>query len=245
MVLSGTMEPSPGLTRFSEVVGREDFALDHAALLIGAWDYPERDLEAYREMLDGIADRLAPDVARAANGVARARVISDWLFDRMGFCGNEDNYYDPRNSFLCEVIDRRIGIPISLSVLYLEVARRVGVLAQGVNFPGHFLVRVALEDAWLFLDPYSRGRVLTPADLEQLLRKTTTPNAVLEPSVIAAASKRQIVARMLVNLAGIYGRHGDLPRSLDVLERLAVLEPSNPRIARDLAQLRERVVALN
>ena len=245
MVLSGAMEASPGLTRFSEVVARDDFALDHAALLIGAWDYPERDLEAYREMLDAIADRVAPDVAAASNGIGRARVISDWLFDRLGYAGAADDYYDPRNSFLCDVIDRRVGIPISLSVLYLEVARRVGVLAQGVNFPGHFLVRVAIEDAWLFIDPYSRGRVLTPGDLEQLLRKTTTPNAVLEPSVIAAASKRQIVARMLVNLAGIYGRQGDLPRSLDVLERLAVLEPSNPRIARDLAQLRERVVGLN
>jgi regulator of sirC expression with transglutaminase-like and TPR domain len=239
------MEASPGLTRFSEVVARDDFALDHAALLIGAWDYPERDLEAYRDMLDAIADRIGPDVARATNGIGRARAISDWLFDRLGYTGNMDDYYDPRNSFLCDVIDRRIGIPISLSVLYLEVSRRVGVLAQGVNFPGHFLVRVAIEDAWLFVDPYSRGRVLTPADLEQLLRKTTTPTAVLEPSVIAAASKRQIVARMLVNLAGIYGRNGDLPRSLDVLERLAVLEPSNPRIARDLTQLRERVVALN
>jgi regulator of sirC expression with transglutaminase-like and TPR domain len=143
------------------------------------------------------------------------------------------------------VIDRRTGIPISLSVLYLEVARRVGVIAQGVNFPGHFLVRVAVEDAWLFLDPFSGGRALTPADLEALLRKTTTPDAVLEPSVIAAATKRQIVARMLVNLAGIYGRNGDLPRSLDVLERLAILEPSNPRIARDLTQLRSRVDGLN
>jgi regulator of sirC expression with transglutaminase-like and TPR domain len=130
-------------------------------------------------------------------------------------------------------------------VLYLEVSRRVGVLAQGVNFPGHFLVRVALDDSWLFLDPYSGGKSLSPADLEALLRKTTTPTAVLEPSVIAAASKRQIVARMLVNLAGIYGRNGDLPRSLDVLERLAILEPANPRIARDLASLRERVDGLN
>src|SRR5262249_12455128 len=171
--------------------------------------------------------------------------ISDWLFERMGFSGNLDDYYDPRNSFLSDVIDRRIGIPISLSVIYLEVARRVGVLAQGVNFPGHFLVRVAIEDAWLFLDPYDRGTTWSPSDLENLLRKTTTPTAVLEPSVIAAASKRQIVARMLVNLAGIYGRNGDLPRSLDVLERLAVLEPQNPRIARDLAQLRERVDSLN
>lgn len=239
------MEVSPGLTRFSEIVSRDDFALDHAALLIGAWEYPERDLEAYRELLDEMAERILPDVSRAPGGIARARAISEWLFDRYGFAANTDNYYDPRNSFLCDVIDRRIGIPISLSVVFLEVARRLGVLAQGVNFPGHFLVRVAIEDAWLFMDPFSRGRVLTPADLEQLLRKTTTPNAVLEPSVIAAASKRQIVARMLVNLAGIYGRQGDLPRSLDVLERLAILEPQNPRIARDLAQLRERVDGLN
>jgi regulator of sirC expression with transglutaminase-like and TPR domain len=227
------------------VVSRDDFQLDQVALLIGAWDHPERDLETYREMLDGIAERVRPDVARAPDGSARARAISEWLFDRLGYAGNTDDYYDPRNSFLADVIERRTGIPISLSVLYLEVARRVGVLAQGVNFPGHFLVRVAIEDAWLFIDPYSRGAVLTPVDLENLLRKTTTPTAVLEPSVIAAASKRQIVARMLVNLAGIYGRNGDLPRSLDVLERLAVLEPSNPRIARDLAQLRERVDGLN
>lgn len=239
------MDPSPGLIRFTEVVGRDDFALDQAALLIGAWDYPERDVEIYRDQLDSIASYAAPEVARASGGIGRARAISDCLFERLGFCGNTNDYYDPRNSFLADVLDRRTGIPISLSVLYLEVSRRVGVLAQGVNFPGHFLVRVAIEDAWLFLDPFTGGRALTPADLETLLRKTTTPDAVLEPSVIAAASKRQILARMLVNLAGIYGRQGDLVRSLDVLERLAVLEPSNPRIARDLAQLRERVDGLN
>jgi regulator of sirC expression with transglutaminase-like and TPR domain len=239
------MVGSPGLVRFSEVVGRDDFALDQAALLIGAWDYPERDLEMYRDQLDRIAERAAPDVARAPGGAARALAISEFLFGQLGFRGNTDDYYDPRNSFLCDVLDRRTGIPISLSVLYLEIARRVGVLAQGVNFPGHFLVRVAIEDAWLFLDPFSGGRSMSTGDLEALLRKTTTPDAVLEPSVIAAASKRQIVSRMLVNLAGIYGRNGDLPRSLDVLERLAVLEPANPRIARDLAQLRERVDGLN
>jgi regulator of sirC expression with transglutaminase-like and TPR domain len=239
------MELSPGLAKFTEVVVRDDFTLDQASLLIGAWEYPERDLEAYKELLDEIAERTLPDVQNASGGIGRARAISDHLFDRMGYSGNHDDYYDPRNSFLCDVIDRRMGIPISLSVLYLEVARRVGVLAQGVNFPGHFIVRVAIEDAWLFIDPYSQGKILTPTDLEALLRKTTTPNAVLEPSVIAAASKRQIVARILVNLAGIYGRMGDMPRSLDVLERLAVLEPSNPRIARDLAQLRERVDGLN
>ena len=227
------------------MVGRDDFHLDQAALLIGAWDYPERNLDTYRSQLDVIAEIAAPFVSKAASGILRARAISDCLFDRLGFHGNVEDYYDPRNSFLSDVLDRKTGIPISLSVLYLEIARRVGLLAQGVNFPGHFLVRVAIEDAWLFIDPYTRGRTLTPSDLEALLRKTTTPTAVLEPSVIAAASKRQIVARMLVNLAGNYGRNGDLPRSLDVLERLAVLEPANPRIARDLTSLRERVVGLN
>jgi regulator of sirC expression with transglutaminase-like and TPR domain len=239
------MDQSPGLIRFTEVVAREDFPLDYAALLIGAWDYPERDVDIYREQLDSIAGFAAPEVTRASGGIGRARAISDCLFERLGFCGNTDDYYDPRNSFLADVLDRRTGIPISLSVLYLEVARRVGVLAQGVNFPGHFLVRVAIEDAWLFLDPFAGGRALTPADLETLLKKTTTPDAILEPAVIAAASKRQILARMLVNLAGIYGRQGDLVRSLDVLERLAVLEPNNPRITRDLSQLRERVDGLN
>jgi regulator of sirC expression with transglutaminase-like and TPR domain len=233
------------LNRFADIVGRDDIPLDYAALLIGAWDHPQREVDAYFSQLDAIAREVAPAVERATTGIDRARAISDYLFDRMGFCGNTDDYYDPRNSFLTEVLDRRTGIPISLSVVYLEVARRVGVIAQGVNFPGHFLVRVAIEDAWLFLDPFSGGRALSPADLEALLRKTTTPDAVLDPSVIAAATKRQIVARMLVNLAGIYGRNGDLPRSLDVLERLAILEPSNPRIARDLAQLRERVDGLN
>lgn len=239
------MGPEQALVQFATLVERDDFALDQAALMIGAWDYPERDPEEYRAQLDRIA-RLARDAVEAADsGILRAKAISDCLFDRLGFAGNTEDYYDPRNSFLSDVLDRKVGIPISLSVLYLEVARRLGVLAQGVNFPGHFLVRVAIEDAWLFLDPFARGRVLTSMDLEALLRKTTTPEAVLEPSVIAAASKRQIVSRMLVNLAGIYGRNGDLPRSLDVLERLAVLEPSNPRIQRDLAQLRDRVSGLN
>ncbi len=239
------MDVSPGLLRFAEVVSREDFALDHAALLIGEWDYPDRELGPYYAQLDAIASATAPAVEQATTGIGRARAISDQLFDRLGFAGNTLDYYDPRNSYLADVLARRVGIPITLSVLYLEVARRVGVLAQGVNFPGHFLVRVAIEDAWLFLDPFAGGKPLVAGDLEVLLRKTTTPDAVLEPSVIAAASKRQILSRTLVNLAGIYGRNGDLPRSLDVLERLAVLEPQNPRIARDLAQLRDRVEGLN
>src|SRR5436853_7742548 len=95
-----SMDPSPGLIRFSEVVARDDFPLDHAAMLIGAWDYPERDLAAYRDQLDRMASYAQPEVTRATGGIGRARAISDCLFDRLGFYGNVGDYYDPRNSFL-------------------------------------------------------------------------------------------------------------------------------------------------
>lgn len=239
------MDLSSELGRFAALVAEDDFPLDVAALLVGAWDHPGRELGSYQGQLDELAREVAPAVAAADDGAARARAISAYLFGRVGFRGNTEDYYDPRNSFLTDVLDRRVGIPITLSVLYLEVARRIGVLAQGVNFPGHFLVRVAVEDAWLFLDPFGGGHPLSPAELEALLRRTTSPAAVLEPGVIAAATKRQIVSRMLVNLAGIYGRGGDLPRSLDVLERLSLVEPRNARIARELAALRARVDGLN
>src|SRR5262245_46127604 len=118
------------LERFAAIVNRDDFSLDAAALQIGAWDFPARDLESYRKRLDELAQQAAIDVAQASSGLERATAISDLLFDRIGFAGNTDDYYDPRNSFLCDVLDRRMGIPITLSVVYLEVARRVGVLAQ-------------------------------------------------------------------------------------------------------------------
>jgi len=239
------MEPSPGLSRFAEVVGRDDFSLDHAALLIGAWDYPERDLDEYRAMLDEIAERIAPDVARASGGIGRARAISDWLFDRLGFVGNTDDYYDPRNSYLNDVLDRRTGIPITLSVLYLEVARRIGVAAVGLGFPGHFLVRVESQPRDLIIDPFHGGAELDGPALTALIQKVTGPEAVVEPQMLAPLPKSKILTRVLLNLAGIYGQRGDWFRSLEVLERLALLDADNPRIARDLEQLRARVDGLN
>jgi regulator of sirC expression with transglutaminase-like and TPR domain len=234
------------LQRFAEAIGRNDSALDHAALLVGDWDYPDLDVSRYRRQLDEIAVVAKQAVDRKPQpAVDRAQAISDVLFSQMRFRGNVEDYYDPRNSFLGQVLERRLGIPISLSVLFLEVARRVGVIAQGVNFPGHFLVRVADERSWRFLDPFGGGRLLNQGDLEGLLRQSAGPGAALEPTLLAAASKRQIMSRILINLAGIYGRLGDLPRSLLVLERLAILDPDNPRLARELSSLRSRVDNLN
>lgn len=234
------------LQRFAEAVAREGSALDHITLLLGDWDYPTLDVAQYRRQLDDIAVVVRQAVERLPlTPVARAQAISDVLFSQMRFRGNVEDYYDPRNSFLGQVLERRLGIPISLSVLFLEISRRVGVLAQGVNFPGHFLVRVADEDSWRFLDAYDGGRLLSNAELSALLQRTAGPSATLEPSVLGAASKKQIVSRMLLNLAGIYGKQGDLVRSLSVLERLAILDPQNTKLARELSVLRTRVDNLN
>lgn len=240
------MSAGRDLQRFAEAVARQGSALDHIALLLGDWDYPALDVAQYRRQLDDIAVVVRQAVERQPQlPVARAQAISDVLFSQMRFRGNVDDYYDPRNSFLGQVLDRRLGIPISLSVLFLEVARRVGVLAQGVNFPGHFLVRVADDDSWRFLDAFDGGRLLANAELLAILQRSAGPDATVEPAHLSAASKKQIISRMLLNLAGIYGKHGDLVRSVSVLERLAILDPDNPRLARELAALRSRVDSLN
>jgi regulator of sirC expression with transglutaminase-like and TPR domain len=240
-----------GLNEFAAAMPGET-TLDRAALLIGrigSLGTDERDLALapYLAQLDALAASVQQmiDHAEPAGPIQRAKAICTVLFDEAGFRGNEADYYDPRNSFLSCVLDRKLGIPITLGILYLEVARRVGVLAQGVNFPGQFIVRVAVEDAWMFVDVFNNGKILTPSELEGLVKKFVGPDAKLEPRLVAAASKRQILTRLLTNLAGIYGKSGDLDRSMAVLEHMAIVEPDNNRLARELASLRERINTLN
>jgi regulator of sirC expression with transglutaminase-like and TPR domain len=238
--------PASRLARFTAAVDRPaaEIELDLAALYIGDWDDEAIDVTRARAELDRIAGLVAP---RAADEVpwSGARAIALTLFTDLGYRGNSADYYDPRNSFLSQVMARRTGIPITLSVLYLEVARRAGIDARGVGFPGHFLVRVHEAGDTLVVDPFNGGAALAPADLEALVKKIGGAEARLDDTLLAEASKPQILARMLLNLAGIYGKQGDLFRSLEVLERLHVLDRANPRLARDLEQLRSRVSALN
>jgi len=242
------MKPADRLARWKAVIDRpaDAIELDVAALYIGDWD-GDIDLAAARAELDRIAGLVGP---RDGQRWAGARAIARTLFTELGFRGNTDDYYDPRNSFLAQVMTRRIGIPITLCVLYLEVARRAGIDAHGVGFPGHFLVRV--HEPWnewasdsLVVDPYNGGAALAPADLAELLKQIAGEGAHLDEHSLEAVSTPQILARMLLNLAGIYGRQGDLFRSLEVLERLALLAPDNPRLARDVELLRARVADLN
>jgi regulator of sirC expression with transglutaminase-like and TPR domain len=234
---------SEEIQRFAAAVQRDDddIELDVAALLIGAWEHEGFDVEPHRRALD----RIAASAARATGGGAGARAVVATLFSDLGFRGNTADYYDPRNSFLAEVLERRVGIPITLSVLTIEVARRIGVRAVGVGFPGHFLVRVDDGPTSLILDPFNGGAELDRPALESLLARTAGPDARLDETSLAACSKRATLIRMLNNLAGIYERSGDRFRSLEVLERLVALDAENPRLAAALDRLRRQIRSLN
>jgi len=248
VVPSANVVDAEAMRRFASVVQRPDaeIELDRAALLLGEWDGAEVDVERYRELLDDLAFS-AEQTRRELHdrSFAGARAITRVLFVDHGFRGNTDDYYDPRNSFLHEVLDRRVGIPISLSVVYMEIARRIGLRVTGVGFPGHFLVRAFDGDRAVVIDPFNNGAVLGKDDLQDLLTRVVGPDAKLEASLLAPIGKGQILTRMLVNLAGIYGKRGDLFRSLDVLERLHLLDRDNPKLERELETLRRRVDGLN
>jgi regulator of sirC expression with transglutaminase-like and TPR domain len=210
----------------------EQLDLLTGALLIARDAHPGLDFQAQRALLDELARPLEHRGLSALPPTVQARLLSDYLYVVCGFHGAQADYYDPRNSFLNEVLERRTGIPITLAVVYIEVARRLGVDARGVGFPGHFLVRLwappgsaaAERNEPVMVDPFHQGRLLDEAALGQLLRRANV-RAPLSPEMLEPASSRHVVARMLMNLRGIYTQRGDGPRLLVVLDRLLDLLP--------------------
>jgi regulator of sirC expression with transglutaminase-like and TPR domain len=226
---------SADLTLFTHVVGRPEAELDlaQAALLIAEPEYPGLDIPRYLDALDqlGARARQVLDRPAAVAGPPIARVAR-LLHDELGFSGNAEDYYDPRNSFLNEVLDRKTGIPITLAIVLLEVARRAGLPAHGVSFPGHFLVRAAGP---IFIDPFD-GRVADRDALRRLNQRATGHAHDPDPRLLEPCKKRDLLVRMLNNLRGIYAAAGDVPRLRAMLERMQVLAPSD-EIARQLVQL--------
>ncbi len=242
------MDPTADQVLFAHVVDRPEDEIDLAvaALLIGEWEYDELDVAHYVALIDGFADQVKSALDNQPPGrFVGIRTLNRVLFEKLGFRGNEDEYYDPRNSFLNEVIDRRVGIPITLSVLYMEVGRRVDLDIAGVAFPGHFLVRYEEDGDTLIIDPYHMGLTLDGEDLQQRLEHVAGAGAQLSDELLDPASKREILTRMLSNLTGIYRRDGDVARSIAVLERMQVLQPDDPRVAKELSTLRRRASELN
>ncbi|MGA0025613.1 MAG: SirB1 family protein [Burkholderiales bacterium] len=206
----------------------EDVSLAEGALWIAAGEYPGLAVDDYlarlHEMATRLRGRLRADVATAEKLMA----LNHYLFDELGFSGNGENYYDPRNSFLNDVLERRLGIPITLGVIYIEIGRRIGIGLHGVSFPGHFLVKCALRDGIVILDPYSNGVSLGVDELQQRLRAAGGAGEVddaLLGQLLGAASNKEVLARMLRNLKGIYLRQDDWLRALSSSERLIALLP--------------------
>ena len=158
---------------------------------------------------------------------------STTLFREHGFRGNRENYFDPRNSFLNEVLDRRTGIPISLSVLYIEVAQKIGLPLQGVGFPGHFLVKYTGVNEEIVIDPFNQGEIRSRKNLQTMLNRLYGGKISFDPDFLAATPKKQILRRMLNNLELIYLRQNDLAKGLSVVERLLVLDPASAEDIRD------------
>jgi regulator of sirC expression with transglutaminase-like and TPR domain len=215
------------ITLFSHLVTRPESDLDlvRAALLIAEPEYPGLDVAAYVEELDRLGSVAAARVRAAPARPPLANVIR-YLYEELGFHGNTGDYYDPRNSFLNEVLDRRTGIPISLALVLTEICRRAGIEARGVSFPGHFLVRVEVDSDAMFIDPFD-GRLLDRRQMAELHQRATGEEGPIDPRVLAPATKRQVLARILNNLRNIYERAGDRDRLLGVLARMQVLRPDD------------------
>jgi regulator of sirC expression with transglutaminase-like and TPR domain len=227
---------SATLERFAELVTREQFGLAEACLLIAQDEYPGLDVAGCMAQLDAIAATIRGRLAADAPAEQKVTAINRHLFGELGFAGNVEAYYDPRNSYLNEVLERRIGIPITLAIVYLEVARRLGLPAQGVAFPGHFLVKVRLAGGALVLDPFGGGVPQSERELrdrlEQVLPKARAGRTELAP-YLEPATPREIVARVLRNLKSIYLQSGALEAALAVMQRMLLVVPESAEELRD------------
>jgi len=224
---------------FRQAVERPEEQIDlaRAALTVALDDYPNLDISSYLARLDdlavAVAARIGPD-GDTARTIAALNIV---LFKEQGFRANRDNYFDPKNSFLNEVLDRKTGIPITLSLVYMEVAQRVGLSFDGVGFPGHFLLKhVAANGAEIVLDAFNQGEIKSRDDLAKLLAAQYGNKVTLRPEFLETASKKQILKRMLNNLKAIYLREDaakDLLKVLPVLERMVILDPASAEDVRD------------
>jgi regulator of sirC expression with transglutaminase-like and TPR domain len=232
---SRTPELAAELQRAMNAPGNE---LAPAALAIARVEYPSLDPAPYVAALDRMGREAAARMHQV--GDDSVRVFNEYLYDEQGFAGNRERYDDPRNSFINEVLDRRIGIPISLAVVYLEVARRAGLHVDGINFPGHFLLRardpVIREAASevVIIDPFHGGAQLSEYDCRQLLRHHVGDEAAFDTTLLAPATRHEIVVRMLVNLKRLYVRMRSFPQARVISSLLLGIDPAA------ISELRDR-----
>jgi regulator of sirC expression with transglutaminase-like and TPR domain len=232
------------LERFAEVVSREQFNLDEASLLLAQDAYPGLDVASYLVRLDQIAATIRARLAPDAFAEQKLLALNYHLFNDLRFSGSVDDYYDPCNSYLNDVLERRQGIPITLSILYIEVGRRIGLNLKGLSFPGHFLVMLSVKRGQLVLDPFAGGDAQSEADLRERLARmfpaAQAENATLD-QFLEAATPRQIIARVLRNLKNIYLQTRQPERALPVMHRMLLVMPESAEELRDRGMLYEQL----
>jgi regulator of sirC expression with transglutaminase-like and TPR domain len=227
--------PTPPRNQLEDLLGRPDHEVDlaEAALLIAAQEYEGLDVRAYQVQLDemgrGLRNRL-DDEQRPERAVM---ALNHYLFQELGFRGNSEQYYDARNSYLNEVIDRRTGIPITLSLVYIEVGRRAGLEVEGVGLPGHFVVRVQTPARGLLVDPFHGGTLLSEKDCQQRLDRIFGGKVKLEPKMLRPCGRKDMVERVLRNLKAIHLRDEDKLRALRVVDLLVAMQPGSAEDLRD------------
>jgi regulator of sirC expression with transglutaminase-like and TPR domain len=200
--------------------------------------YPELRPSEFLLQLDDLRDGAARAVTAHTGALNRGRALAEYLFGSLGFRGNHEDYQDPRNSYLNDVLARRLGLPISLSAVYVHVGRAVGLAVHGVGLPGHFVAAVAGDDGPLYLDAFNGGAVLTREDCARLVSQSTGHQGAFDRRWLAPTRPRDIVARMLHNLRNTYTEAEDWPHTAIVVERLRELQPDEPGHVRDLGMVR-------
>lgn len=228
--------------RWKEIVAgpEEEIDLAEAALVIAAHEYAGLDVADYLARIAGMAETLRGRLRRDISPADTLVALNHYLFEELGFHGNAGDYYDPRNSYLNDVLDRRLGIPITLALMQIEVGRRIGLAMQGVSFPGHFLVKCTVRGGVVVLDPYGRGASLSLDELQERLkaqRNGLPPPPDMVRHMLAAAGKKEILARLLRNLKGIYLDRRDPARALTAADRIVELTPRAAEEYRDRAAI--------
>jgi regulator of sirC expression with transglutaminase-like and TPR domain len=207
--------------------------LERAALYIALETYPDLDIEESIAALDTMADDVRDRLPAEDYPLRTIKVINQYLYDGLGFRGNQADYYDPRNSFLNDVLDRRMGIPITLALVYMGIAQRINFPMVGIGLPGHFLIRPVQDEMEVFVDAFDRGEILFPQDCETRLAQMFDGQLAMRSQFLEPVTHRQFLARMLTNLKAVYTSMGDVEAALSMIERILILFPEAPIELRD------------
>jgi regulator of sirC expression with transglutaminase-like and TPR domain len=220
---------------FSQEVQKpeEDIQLDRAALYLAGEEYPDIDVHSYLAELDSFASQIAlREIGKSAPGDL-ARAIAGYLCDEVGLHGNTGEYYSPDNSYLNRVLETRTGIPITLSLIFLEVARRLGLRCSGVGLPGHFIV--GLDDTGEYLDPFNAGALLSAEDCRTLVQRMSGGQLEWTDRFLAPYTKADILFRVLNNLKSVYMQSKGYTKAVGVIQRMAIISPGQPSLYQEQA----------